>query len=242
MEHDGGSVRSARFSRDGKRVVTAGTSLAARVWDAETGHLLAEPMRHGAALCDAQFSPDGRRVVTASRDGTARVWDTQTGQPLSEPMKHGGSVLSAQFSPDGRRVLTASSDQTVRIWDIAPSPAQYPDWLLPLAEAIGGQVISQRGVLEPTKLKGVETLNQIRQRLNQETGEDDWLVWGRWILADRATRTISPFSKITIPQYIENRIMETTSDSLAEAERLAEGRPELSQRIAKARKLLEQIK
>jgi hypothetical protein len=37
--------------------------------------------------------------------------------------------------------------------------------------------------------------------LEQAPGNDDWVVWGRWFLADRATRTISPFSKVTIPEY-----------------------------------------
>jgi len=30
---------------------------------------------------------------------------------------------------------------------------------------------------------------------------DDWVVWGRWFLADHSTRTISPFSKVTIPEH-----------------------------------------
>ncbi len=92
--------------------------------------------------------------------------------------------------------------------------------------------------MEPTRLNRVETLNQLRQKLNQEPGDDDWVVWGRWFLADRATRTISPFSKITVPQYIENRIKEKTAPSLDEAEQLAVGNAEVLQRISEARKSL----
>ncbi len=73
-------------------------------------------------------------------------------------------------------------------------------------------------------------------------GDDDWLVWGRWFLAERATRTISPFAKITVPEYIENRIRENTPESLEEAGRLGAGKPELLQRISEARKSLEQVK
>ena len=61
---------------------------------------------------------------------------------------------------------------------------------------------------------------------------------GRRFLADPATRTISPFSKITVPQYIENRIKENTAESLAEAERLAYGNVELLERIGKAQAAL----
>ena len=111
-----------------------------------------------------------------------------------------------------------------------------------LAEAISGQTLNQQGLLEPTRLNRVETLNQLRQKLNQEPGDDDWIVWGRWFLADRATRTISPFSKITVPQYIENRIKEETSQSLDEAEQLAAGNPEVLQKISEARKTLQPTK
>jgi WD40 repeat protein len=66
-------VFSASFSSDGKRVVTASRDKTARVWDADTGKPVAEPMTQGYAVYSASFSPDGRRVVTASWDTTARV-------------------------------------------------------------------------------------------------------------------------------------------------------------------------
>ena len=174
-------------------------------------------MNHPFNVTSAQFSPDGTRIVTVSWDLTARVWDAQTGQPVTEPMKHGSSVVSAQFSPDGKRIVTADY-KTARVWDMEPTQARCPDWLLPLSEVISGQVLNKQGVLEPTRLNRAETLNQIRQKLNQEPSDDDWVFWGRWFLADRATRTISPFSKITVPQYIENRIKEQPPQSLDEAE------------------------
>ncbi|MCX6930139.1 MAG: protein kinase, partial [Verrucomicrobia bacterium] len=79
-------VSSAQFSPDGKRVLTVSTNVA-RVWDAQTGQPLTEPLKHTRAVNSAQFSPDGKRIVTASGDinDGARVWDAQTGQPLTEP-------------------------------------------------------------------------------------------------------------------------------------------------------------
>jgi len=110
-------VISASFSPDGKRVVTASSDNTARIWDADSGKALGEPMAHGDTVMSASFSPDGRRVVTASFDRTARIWDAASGEAVGEPMRHGSLVRSASFSPDGKRVVTASSDNTARIWD-----------------------------------------------------------------------------------------------------------------------------
>jgi hypothetical protein len=70
-----------------------------RVWNAQTGKPLIEPLHHENGVNSAQFSPDGTRVVTASRDNTARVWDARSLKALTEPMHHDDIVTSAQFSP-----------------------------------------------------------------------------------------------------------------------------------------------
>jgi eukaryotic-like serine/threonine-protein kinase len=227
-------LRVAHFSPDGKRIVTASADSTARVWDAETGQPLIEPMKHDKAVVSAQFSPDGKRIVTASADRTARVWDARSGQPLTDPLIHPWSLHEAQFNPDGTQIVTAVG-WVAMVWDVAPAQIECPRWLLTLTEAISGQVLNQQGVLEPTRLNCLETLNQIREQLKQQPGDDDWVAWGRWFFADHATRTISPFSKITVPEYIVNRIEEKTLASLDEAEQLAADKPEVLRRISTAR-------
>jgi hypothetical protein len=101
--------------------------------------------------------------------------------------------------------------------------ARCPDRLLPLAEAISGEVINQQGLLEETRLNRAQTPAQIRQKPRVAPEHDDWVVWGRWFLADPATRTFSPFSSLTVPENVEYRIQEQTTESLDEAARLARG-------------------
>jgi hypothetical protein len=120
-----------------------------------------------------------------------------------------------------------------------PTNETWPDWLLLLADAVAGQHLNDQSFFEPLSKDSAETLKQIKEQLDHKSPDDDWVVWGRWFLADRATRTISPFSKITVPEYIENRIKENTAESLDEAERLAIGNAELLNRIAKARNALQ---
>ena len=71
------SVRTAAFSPDGKRIVTASEDKTGRVWDAETGREIASLNGHQDRVWTAAFSPDGKRIVTASSDKTARVWPVE---------------------------------------------------------------------------------------------------------------------------------------------------------------------
>jgi hypothetical protein len=119
LKGDTDFVYSAAFSPDGKRIVTASWDKTVRLWEAETGKPIGEPLRgHADAVYTAAFSPDGKRIVTASADKTVRLWDAETGKPIGEPLTgHADSVSSAAFSPDGKLIVTASGDKTVRLWD-----------------------------------------------------------------------------------------------------------------------------
>jgi WD40 repeat protein len=241
LRHKGWPVM-AHFSLDGTRIVTASCDHTARIWDAKTGHPLTEPMAHTATLQSARFSPDGKRVVTASDDRSAQVWDVEAGQ-LVLRLAHNSGVWAAEFSPDATRIVTASGDGIARVWDVAPSETEFPDWLLRLAEVASGQVLGTRGKLEDTKLDRSAEMSQLRQTLNQKSQTNDWAVWGRWFLADSATRTISPFSSQSIPGYVEGLVRDSTVEAqeqpLDEAEVLASGNAELRRRIEEGRRPFE---
>jgi hypothetical protein len=70
-----GKVWYVNWSPDGRFLATTCADGSARVWDAKTGHLLAESFVHQAEVRRAEFSPDGRRLLTASFDGTVKLWD-----------------------------------------------------------------------------------------------------------------------------------------------------------------------
>ena len=94
----------------------------ARLWDAFTGHQVAEPFIHGGEVRRALFCPDGRRFLTASHDGTVKIWDLGLLRPplpapdwlpaLAESLSgkrigHKDSVESAPgdgFQPAGERL------------------------------------------------------------------------------------------------------------------------------------------
>jgi DNA-binding Lrp family transcriptional regulator len=83
-------------------------------------------------------------------------------------------------------------------------------------------------------------LESIRTELAAAKTDDDMVRWGRWFLADRNARPISPFSSVTLPQYIEKRLQEKTPESLAEAEWLAAGNAGVLKQVAEAKATLPQ--
>lgn len=113
-------VRTAAFSADGSRIITASWDHTARVWDSKSHTTLFELKGHSDAVRSAAFSPDGTRIITASNDGTARIW--QGNSAILQLNGHHKAVVSAKFSPDGKRAVTASEDGTTRVWDIQDEP------------------------------------------------------------------------------------------------------------------------
>ena len=111
-----GSVKSAVFSPDGTRIVTASDDHTAKVWDAATGALQLDLTGHDWSVNSAAFSPDCMRIVTTSW-GDAKVWDATAGALLLDLKGHEDDVTSAVFSPDGTRIVTASWDNTTKVWN-----------------------------------------------------------------------------------------------------------------------------
>ncbi len=136
-------IRHARFSPDGRRVLTlslaryqygsrsgsaGGLRPTASVWDAATGTKVASwripdtdsPQQGDVSYPGhvAAFSADGSRVVlTAGGLPAVRVWEVDTGRELLALEGHEAAVLTVDYSPDGQHVVTGSLDRTARVWD-----------------------------------------------------------------------------------------------------------------------------
>ncbi len=110
-------VYSARFSPDGRWIITGCRDKIARIWNAETGELQIVLAGHDDAILFAGFSPDTLRVVTTSKDSTARLWNAADGHSLGPPLRHSSWVYYASFGP-GNELVTACFDHQARLWDL----------------------------------------------------------------------------------------------------------------------------
>jgi WD40 repeat protein len=106
----------ARFSGDGRRLVTGGGSRQVRVY-ARGGELLRE-FRSGSEVNDVALNRDGSLVAAADRDGHVRIWSVDS-RALVRDLEHGEPVAAVAWSPAEDLLATAGSgsDASARLWD-----------------------------------------------------------------------------------------------------------------------------
>jgi WD40 repeat protein len=218
----GSALLGATPNGHGSRILTvAGTE--ASLWEGATRQRLAQlavPLQYrNRYVSDYGFSHD-EALLYLVRGRNVSVYDARMGD-LVASWDNARDIRAARCSPDGSRMVVVSEDGTSCIWDIAPMGSPLPEWILSLAEVTAGARVSDSGDAEPTKLQRSEMLAALRNNLHESPASDGWTVWGRWFLADAATRTVSPFSKMTLPEYIQRRMQEKTAGSLDEAQSLA---------------------
>jgi len=214
------SVERVRFSGDGRYLVTGCSDGTARVWDVASGEPITERLRHDGEVLGMAFRSDNQRVATASWDGDVKVWDASTGVLVSEPLRgceHGHWV---GFTPDQRWLITEAWRQgpVAKLWPVPPQAPSQPQLLAQLAEGVAGVRLDTTGVPEPVPW---EEFFALKQQVARSLPGDDWTRLVQWFLADRSSRNISPWSMLTLDEYVQQRLTESTNEALHEPMREA---------------------
>jgi len=135
-------VFSARFSPDGRQIVTSSFDTTARIFETHTGRCIHELRGHRFSVFCASFSPDGTQVITGSADGSAKVWDMASGAMLLDLSGHCGRIFFAFFTPDGSKIVTSCADGPTLVWsNQGRSIFHFPDG----GEWPGGLALSTDG-------------------------------------------------------------------------------------------------
>jgi hypothetical protein len=74
----------------GKRIITRCDDGAIRIWDADSGKLLAPPIRAQEPLSHLAVSPDSKLLAAGTDKGQLAIWDALTGQSVTAMSDWGG--------------------------------------------------------------------------------------------------------------------------------------------------------
>jgi WD40 repeat protein len=169
-------IYDARWSPDGKMIVTTGRDRTVRIWDVATGKTIWR-IDIGGIVRNARFIDDGRAIiVTADAHPIPRVFDVASGEPVSEvpyvdpnPSAYGGPFVEASAS--GLLVLGVDGGD-VSVYDLKAKAERYR--LKGVANHCPSVAISDAAGLLAITFKGTD--NARVQVVKLATGEPVWAV------------------------------------------------------------------
>ncbi|MBT8485167.1 MAG: WD40 repeat domain-containing protein [Phycisphaerales bacterium] len=111
------AVNDIAISPDGAIVAAAAKDRTVRIFDIETGGLIATLRGHGDHVEAVAFSPDGALLASGARDETVRRWRVADWSEFDTLRGHEAAVRGVAWTPAGDRLLATGRDATVRVWD-----------------------------------------------------------------------------------------------------------------------------
>lgn len=88
-----------------------------RLWDVQSGQVIAELDTGQQSAYSVSFSPDGS-LLAASTSAYVLIWDMKTQKQIASLVDPGGAVNGVAFSPDGLTLATAADDGSLRLWKV----------------------------------------------------------------------------------------------------------------------------
>ena len=112
-------ITAIAFSPDDQLIATSAgySSQLIRIWEVESGELIAEKEGHTEWVSDLVFSRDGNQLISASADQTVRIWDVANRQPTKTLRGHELEVWAVIRDDEHKLFVSGGKDGTINFWD-----------------------------------------------------------------------------------------------------------------------------
>jgi WD40 repeat protein/tetratricopeptide (TPR) repeat protein len=166
-------VHIAQFSPEGRRLLVSTFDGIVRLWDAQTGLPLSEPLPLGN-LQFAQFSPDGQRILVLTGWRRLLLLDARPTRAAARFLQNEQPVRMAGFSPDDSQLLCVNFGPTAMLWNLrthpaVPIPLRHAQNINSAEFSPNGQLIATAGEDKVVRLWGAETGRIVGEPILQES-------------------------------------------------------------------------
>src|SRR5258708_23518556 len=130
FEHAPGKIQCIGLSSDGKTLAIGCEDGTVKLWDVETGKVLATLNSEKKKVNSVAFSSDGKLIASGSSGNIVRIWEVPGGKEkaVCQDRKEPADIMSVAFMPDGKSILGANYLGVVKEWDVETQKERNKFW------------------------------------------------------------------------------------------------------------------
>ena len=171
---------------------TASYDKTCKIWDVNTGNLVATLANHKRGLWDVSFCQYDKIIATCSGDKTIKLWSLDTFTVLKTLEGHTNAVQRCLFINKQHQLVSTGADGLVKLWDCASGECLktldgHANRIWALSTIDDGDLIVSAdadGVLQfwkdCTELQREEDLEKVKLKVEQEQTLQNYLNEGDW--------------------------------------------------------------
>jgi len=117
LEDHTDSIVCVAYSHTGEFIATASYDATVKIWNADSGDLVATCEGPTQELEWCRWHPKGNVLIAGCTDTTVWMWWAPTGKVMQAFSGHGGVVSSGTFTSSGKLIVTGANDGGVIVWN-----------------------------------------------------------------------------------------------------------------------------